>query len=123
MADTQTQSVKFVGNRQVVWGTDGTYENGFIVDNASVKNASDQTAIADNNGNTVLLVFFNERKECSITVLANKDATIPAAGDAITIANVANCIVTDATENWTKGAAKSISINATFYKFLEVQNG
>lgn len=62
MADTQTQSVKFVGNRQVVWGTDGTYENGFIVDNASVKNASDQTAIADNNGNTVLLVFFNERK-------------------------------------------------------------
>ena len=115
--NTQTD-VTFVGNQEVVWGTNGVYSTGLIVDSASVKNASDQTTIADNNGNVKTVVIFNKRKECTVTFLAKSDSVLPAVGSLITIAGVVNCIVGDATENWSKGAAKSITINATYYETL-----
>ena len=113
-------NVKFVGNGKVIWGSSGVAAEGVLCEGGSVKKVADKSAITDNDGNTVLLVFFNERNECNFSFLAQVDSVIPEVGDAITIGGAADCIVDDVTETWTKGDAKKIAVNATAYKYLEV---
>lgn len=113
-----SENVKFLGSGSVVWGTDDTYTEGVLVDKASLKKTSDKVEIPDNDGNTKLVVFFNEKSETSITILAAADAEIPQIGDTIEICGVANCIVGDVSQDWTKGNAKQLTITATAYKYL-----
>ena len=113
-------NVKFVGNKRVVWGTNGTFTEGVLVDSASNQQTADNEEIKDNDGNVVAKVFFNFRKQTSASCICGADDTIPAIGDIVEICGY-KCIAEDVKEDWSKGASKKFSITATKYEQLATE--
>ena len=97
----------------IVWGSDGVYASG-IITSARKHVTGDKREIKDNNGNVAVVVYFNEKNECEVTVLAQAAILIPARGTAVTIADV-SCLVDDTEENWTNEKEKSFNVKATRY--------
>jgi len=97
----------------IIWGSDGVFSSG-IITSARKHVGGDKREIKDNFGNVAVVVYFNEKNECEITVLAQTSIDIPTRGDTITIAGVL-CLVDDTEENWTNEKEKSFNVKATRY--------
>ena len=112
-------SVKFTGNRKVVWGTNGLFREGIIVSSASDQRTSDKEEIKDNDGNVVCIVFFNMQNQTSISAICNSDdaESLPELGDIVEICGK-ECVVNDVKLDWNQGASAKFSITATKYDNL-----
>lgn len=112
-------SVKYTGNRKVVWGTNGLYREGVIVSSASDQRTADKEEIKDNDGNVVGVVFFNHQNQVSVSAICNaSDAeTLPEMGDIVEICGK-ECVVNDVKLDWNQGASAKFTISATKYDNL-----
>jgi len=116
MSDTPTTFTggKIVGSPDdIVWGSDGVYASGIITSARKAVNG-DKREIKDNFGNVAVIVYFNEKNECEVTVLAQASLDLPARGDSVTIASVL-CLCDSTEENWTNEKEKSFNVKATRY--------
>lgn len=115
-------SVKFTGNRKVVWGTNGLYREGVIVSSASDQRTSDKEEIKDNDGNVVVVVFFNMQNQTSVSAICNEDDAnnLPEMGDIVEICGK-ECVVNDVKLDWTQGSSAKFSISATKYDQLQAE--
>lgn len=117
MAEATTSTETYViqeGSSTAVWGTDGVYAKG-IIKSATNNIVADKTTIADNNGNTAIVVYFNKRNEFSLTILHESTSSIPAIGDSLTIDSVVGCIVEEVSKDWTQGAESQFTVTAVKY--------
>lgn len=109
------------GNNTVKWGTSGVYASG-IITKGNKKSTADKKVILDNDGNAAIVIYFNQRKECSFTLLCSTSDPAFAIGDSITIGDVVNCIIDDISEDWTQGSEKQMTVNATAYDGITIES-
>jgi hypothetical protein len=95
----------------IIWGTEGCYEGTIM--SCRKLSAGDKREIKNNNGNVATKVFFNERTELEVEVLAQASVEIPARGDDVTIAAITGQ-VDEVEENWANEKEKSFKVKATF---------
>lgn len=102
-----------------VWGTTdaGVTAQG-IVHSVSKKGASEKDYIHDENGYTVGMIIFDQRKEYTVEILCKDSMSEPASGDAMTIGGDSNVLVMDPEIKWTHKGWKMLSLTAT--RFTDV---
>lgn len=109
-----------VGDNTVIFGSNGVYGTGQIVEDGNKRLTGDKLEIQDNDGNVVTVIYFNDKNECSFLMVVKTAAPSLARGDAITIGGVADCLVDDTEEIWRRGDVRKFRVNATRYAALVV---
>ena len=100
--------------QKVVWGTAGVNAQYGILTQYDEDSQMDTTPIEDENGDTVGLVGYNQRRTVSATWTAKGDATLPRSGDRVSLGGMQG-IVTSARKSRTNKGAMSISISGVKY--------
>jgi DNA/RNA endonuclease YhcR with UshA esterase domain len=111
MSTTNQATIK--GDSTVLWGTaGGTTISGIIV---SVRDqlTGEMVEIPDEVGFTVTVVFFNDRDECEVQLIVKTSVPDLKRGDAVTIAGIDNCLVTEREVNWEQKGARKLTVKAT----------
>lgn len=111
MANTPT----IKGNNKVLWGTNGLYGEGVITESGSTRLTGDKVEIEDNDGSAVAVIYFNDKHECSFTMVIQTAAPELARGDAITIGGVTDALVDDVETVWERRDVRKLRVNATKY--------
>ena len=107
------------------WGTTDA-EIGFLLDQIANqftrRKAGSKTEVKDGKGNTVSVVYFDNRVEVNFDVLikVTDGVTEPERGDIIALydndgTTTANYLVDDPVTNWKAGETVSMTISATYY--------
>ena len=95
--------------QQVVWGTRGVNAQYGILTQYDEDSAVDSSPVEDEDGETVGLVCYNGRKTISATWTAKADASLPKAGETVSLGGL-NVIVQSAKKSRTNKGAMTISI-------------
>lgn len=111
------------GNNTVLWGTGGLYGTGEIVESGSTRLTGDKLEIEDNDGFVVTAIFFNDKHECSFSMVVKTTVPTLKRGDAITIGGVADALVDDMETVWERRDVRKVRVNATKYSGLTVAGG
>ena len=110
MSDTY----RIVGTGNIEMGTTGVgYTAVGQIQSSTKKTGGAMIELKTRKGNTFMVVFFDEKKECSLKAIWDSTFTLPARGDAIALCGLTSVLVLDITEDWNTGKEKGISINAT----------
>ncbi len=105
-----------VGDNTVLWGADGLYGTGQIIRDMSVRTTGEKLEIQNSEGDTVTVIYFDEKQECSVMIVVKTSAPTLARGDFITIGGVADAIV-DETELMAENRnVRTFRITATKYE-------
>ena len=100
--------------QQVVWGTRGVNAQYGILTQYDEDSQMDTNPVEDEDGDTVGIVGYNRRKSVSATWTAKSDATLPQAGDRVSLGGL-QVIVQSAKKSRTNKGAMSISISGVKY--------
>lgn len=111
------------GNTTVLWGTDGLYAAGEVVESGSERLTGDKVEIEDNNGFVVSVIYFNDKRECTFSMIVKTTAPTLARGDAITIGGVVGALVDDTEIVWERRDVRKYKVNATKYDGLTIGGG
>ena len=109
------------GDATVTWGCDGLHSATFI-QSAGQKNAAQKKTLADSQGNTGAVVFYDGTKQMTIEFARKTDTAEINPGDTITINDI-DAIVDDADVKWTKDDFCMMSVTATAYDGIAVSGG
>ena len=102
------------GNQSLEWGTAEGGGTGFV-QSAKAKLGGEKLELKDEAGETVAVVYFDEKNECEFEALAQSGVTLPGRGDTISIGGVSNCLVDEVEEMWDNKNVKKFSVRATKY--------
>ncbi len=100
--------------QQVVWGTAGVNAQYGILTQYDEDSQMDSTPIEDENGDTVGIVGYNRRKSVSASWTAKSDATLPQAGERVSLGGL-QVIVQSAKKSRSNKGAMTISISGVKY--------
>ena len=107
-------AARIKGNNTITWGAGGVGNLGKI-QSGTKKLGGDKVELLDENGEVFCVIYFNDKNECEFEAIFLSSVTLPARGDAITIAGVVNALVDDIEEKWVNNNAKMFTIRATKY--------
>ncbi len=102
------------GTGEIAAATIGTVTSG------GRKKAGEQLELKDVNGNTFVVIFFDDKDECEIEAILDADYTPPARGDFIDLCALTDLIVKDWDLKWANTKEKGITIRAT--KYVNITN-
>ncbi len=109
-----------VGDNTVLWGTGGLYEGTGIITDAEVGDSSDKLEVQDEDGFTVTVIYFNQKKECQFNMVVKTSMPELEIGDVITLAGVANCQVESIRRMWKQNDVAKYAVTAVRYTGLTV---
>ena len=101
------------GDATVAWGADGIYEADFIQSGSSKRTAQKKT-LADSEGNTGAVVFFDGSRQVSVEFARKTTQEEIHGGDSITIAGVA-ALVDDVDVKYANADFQMLTVTATAY--------
>lgn len=111
--------VKGTAGANIDWGTDTVAYTGIgIIISATQKLTGKTLELADRQGNTNIVIFFDDKKEYSIDVIVDTSITPPVRGDAVTIAGRSGILVHDVEKKWENEKECMLTITGTFYAQL-----
>lgn len=120
MSDT----VKIVAGTSVIWGTDGcTIGTGTIVSDCTITSEGETKEIANNKGNTVEVVQFNDKKTLSMTILAISGATPPARGGVVTVGTKGTFLVEKVGEPYKRGEEAYYTLDGNSWENVTLSAG
>ncbi|HTJ78537.1 MAG TPA: hypothetical protein VL357_06035 [Rariglobus sp.] len=103
------------GDNTVLFGADGVYSGNGIVTSGNNKLDGEKLEVADENGYTVAVIYFNEKNQCSFEMIVKTAAPALARGDEITLCGVAACLVDDTELMFANKDVQKFRVNATKY--------
>ncbi|WP_043588982.1 hypothetical protein [Geminisphaera colitermitum] len=103
------------GDNTVLFGADGVYSGNGIIVSGSKKGNSEKLEVGDENGFTVAVIWFNNKKQCSFEMIVKTAAPELEEGDEIELCGVAACYVDDVEEVWAQKDVRRFRVNATKY--------
>ena len=77
------------GNDRIIWGTNGVYTEGIIIEDFDDEPGVEESTIPDNDGFTVAHIMIPDVHEFSFTMVCQSDVALPQTGDPLTIAGQA----------------------------------
>ena len=77
------------GNDRIIWGTNGVYTEGIIIEDFDDEPGVEESTIPDNDGFTVAHIMIPDLHEFSFTMVCQSDVALPQTGDPLTIAGQA----------------------------------
>jgi len=103
----------------VVMGTEdiGYSAIGTIVQ-GNRKDGAEKVFIKDRYGNTVAVIYFDYKNQCSIDVIFDSTVTLPSIGDALSLANLTDVLCDTITLKWENDKEKMVTIEATRFANL-----
>lgn len=113
-----------IKGKQIVWGSataPGGLATGIITD-FSLDSSVQTDEITDADGDIVSVVLHGKKSEVSFDVICEAATAPPAEGTALEIDGLTDgkTIAMGSTIKWSRGAAKTISVKATYYPDLDV---
>jgi hypothetical protein len=91
-------------------GTDGVHSLG-LIKSARRRKDGEEKKVKNPSGNTMAHLFYDDRQEVEMEVLALDAAALPNRGDSIDIAGV-TAVVTTCEENWQEEDFRMITVSA-----------
>jgi hypothetical protein len=106
---------RVVGSNTVVFGTAGLVTGYGTIVSCKRKHGGDKLELKDEEGRVFCVIYFNDKDECEFTAIFKTDVTLPARGDALSIASLANCRLDDFDIEWQNEKERMLTIRATRY--------
>lgn len=88
------------------------------VQSASHQSGGEELALKDEDGNTFLIIFFDDKGECELEAIWDTGYALPARGDIIAICEEASAIVKTVTKKWSEGKEVRITIKAVAHLYV-----
>ena len=105
------------GDNTIVWGSDGVYSSGIITSGRKRRSAQ-KTQIADNNGFTVTVIYFDHNNQCEFEAVVQTAVPSLEIGDQIEIGGVTGALIDDIETMWENTREKKYRVVATAYDGL-----
>lgn len=112
-------SPTIVGDNTVLWGTSGVYSGTGIVVSGSKALGSEKLEVADEDGFTVAVIYFNHKHQCDFEMIVKTAAPALDIGDFITLCAVVDCVVENVTEVWTQKDNRRLRVTAIKYEAID----
>jgi hypothetical protein len=102
------------------WGTGEVAHTAFgIVTKASKKHGAERDKIADIDGDTVGVIYFDDNDAITLDIICKTGMAEPAAGDSISVMGIV-AIVDDHELTWEQKATKKMSVSCSKWKYALV---
>ena len=113
------------GNDKIIWGTNGVYNEGVIIEDFDDEPIVEEAQIANNDGFTVTHVMIPDGREFSFTMVCQTNVRLPQTGDIMTVAGQA-CTCVKAAPKKKRKAEMTAKVTAKKYAaitYAHPQNG
>lgn len=103
------------------FGTDGAGYTaiGTIVD-AKRSDDGDKLELKDRKGAVFVVIYFNDKNECSINVIFDSTVDLPVRGDALSLCELTDVLCDKIEHVWSNEKERMVTITATRYDGLAV---
>ena len=110
------------GNDRIIWGTNGVYSEGIIIEDFDDEPGVEESTIPDNDGFTVAHIMIPDVHEFSFTMVCQSDVALPQTGDPLTIAGQA-CVCVKCSPKKKRKAEMTAKVTAKQYARISYAGG